>query len=62
MTRKETIEAVVKDLVSAFLYYDRKEDEDLPKGQIQEAIKNGEISMDEIVELFKGTLSEGLKE
>ena len=55
-TRKELIELTVMDLVSSFLYYDRKEDEDLPRGEIEEAIRSKEITTDEIVELFKSEL------
>ena len=50
----------VADLVSDFLYYDRKEDEDLPKGAIELAIENGEITVDEIVEHFRKSLEDNL--
>lgn len=58
--RKELIEATVDDLVSNFMYYDRKEDEDLPRGAIEEAIQAGEISVDDIVNLFERHLREHL--
>ena len=35
---ESTILGCTEDLVSNFLYYDRKEDEDLPRGTIEEAI------------------------
>ena len=57
---KENILATVADLVGSFLYYDRKEDEELPRGAIQEAIKNGAITTDEILAKFKEELMEGL--
>lgn len=60
-TRKEYIEANVTDLVSSFLYYDRKEDDDLPRGEIELAIETGEITADEIIELFKAELTKGLE-
>jgi len=53
--------ATVSDLVTNFLYYDRKGDEDLPLGEIQEAIKKGEITEEEIVKRFQEKLHEGLK-
>lgn len=53
MTRRENIIATVQDLASAFLYYDRKEDRELPVGEIEEAIKAGEITEGEIVETFR---------
>ena len=60
MTRRENIEATVKDLVADFLYYDRKEDENLPSEAIQEAIDAGEISEAEIAALFASELRAGL--
>lgn len=60
MTKKELILANVKDLISSFLYYDRKEDEDLGVGDIQEAINNGEITKEEILQKFEDELNKGL--
>lgn len=57
MTRKEIIIASVKDLVTNLVYYDRKEDEDLPVGAIELAIDEGEITIDEIVEIFRSELN-----
>ncbi|MEE9374509.1 MAG: hypothetical protein V3V00_15750 [Saprospiraceae bacterium] len=54
---KEKILKTVSDLVADFLYYDRKEDEELPKGSIEKAIHDGEITIDEIVERFKSELT-----
>lgn len=34
-TRRQLIENTIDDLVSNFLYYDRKEDEDLPREEIE---------------------------
>ena len=45
--------ATVSDLVGGFMYYDRKEDEDLPRGAIEAAIAAGEITTDEIVAEFR---------
>lgn len=53
MTRKENILATASDCGYNFIYYDRKEDEELPRGQIEEAIEAGEVTVDEIVEAFK---------
>lgn len=55
-TRKQHIEDTASDTMSRFIYYDRKEDEDLPVGHIEEAVKNGEISIDEIMSIFKKSL------
>jgi len=58
MEIKESILLKVDDLVSDFLYYDRKEDEELPRGEIEKAINNGDITIDEIVSYFKLKLIE----
>lgn len=57
---KKLIFANVTDLVSNFLYYDRKEDEDLPCEAIENAIKNGDITVEEIVAKFEKELRENL--
>lgn len=57
-TRRENIEATIDDLVGSFLYYDRKEDEELPRGEIEAAVKAGEITVDEIVERFRKGVQE----
>lgn len=58
--RTKYIMATMSDLVSKFLYYDRKEDADLPIGQIERSIAAGEISAAEIVAEFKAELDRGL--
>ena len=58
---KKRIQNNVSDLISDFLYYDRKEDEDLPRGAIDQAIKDGIITEKEIVDQFAKELSEGLE-
>jgi plasmid maintenance system antidote protein VapI len=50
---KKKILATVDDLVGSFLYYDRKEDEELSIDQLNEAIETGEITIDEIVSAFR---------
>lgn len=59
--RKETLLDEISDLVSKFLYYDRKEDEELPRGAIEEMIEEGEITVDEIIDAFASELREGLE-
>lgn len=48
--------AATTDLAGALLYYDRKEDEELPRGEIEAAIEAGEITADEIVTRFSDEL------
>ena len=58
---KQTIIDNIDDSIAKFLYYDRKEDEDLPVGAIEEAIKSGDITYCEIVDRFKQQLLKGLE-
>ncbi len=51
-----TILLTANDLGSSFLFYDRKEDEELGVGEIERAILDGEITVDEIVAEFRGIL------
>lgn len=62
MNKRIEIENAVIDLVANFLYYDRKEDENLERGEIEAAIETREITLDEIVELFKQELIKGINE
>lgn len=50
--RRQAIRITVIDLAANFLFYDRRDDECLSQGEIQEAIKAGEITIEEIGELF----------
>lgn len=59
-TPRDHVAATVSDLVSNFLYYDRKEDEDLPRGEIDRMVASGEVTIDEIVTLFRAELERGL--
>ena len=52
--------ATVSDLITDFLYYDRKEDDQLPRGMIEDAVKEGKITVDEIVDLFRTHIEQGL--
>ena len=59
---KDIIFSTVSDLVLDLIYYDRKEDEELPRGAIEQAVKSGEVSIDEMVELFKLKITESLRD
>lgn len=52
MSRRQTILGVIEDLVGKFLYYDRKESESLPLGEIEKAVMEGEITVEEMTEKF----------
>lgn len=51
-TRRQHVLDRVSDLVVNLLYYDRKEDEDLPVGAIEAALEAGEITVAEIIGHF----------
>lgn len=61
MKIKTTIENTIADTVSNFLYYDRKGDEVLPRGAIEDAIDNGEITKQEIIDAFIKEINARLK-
>ncbi len=58
---KQIILNTISDLVSDFVYYDRKEDEDLTYNQLSDAVKTGEITVDEMVEEFRKNLENNFK-
>lgn len=51
-SKKEILENTIEDLISNFLYYDRKGDEDLPVGMIQQWIKEDKSLKMEIQHIF----------
>ena len=60
-SRREKILATLRDCVTDLLYYDRREDSALPVGAIEEAINNGEISVEDIIGCLEAELRNGLK-
>jgi len=62
IVKKQLIIDVIGDIVSKFLYYDRKDDENLPIDSIQDAIEAREISIEEIVDEFNMQLRKSLGE
>lgn len=57
---KAKILGTVSDLVADLMYYDRKEDEELPPGRIEKAIVYQHITVDDIVDQFRQDLLEAL--
>jgi hypothetical protein len=58
---KQVILDTISDLCSDFLYYDRKEDKELSSKQLIEAVKAGDISIDEMVAEFRKHLENTFK-
>jgi len=59
-SRRERIINILRDSISDLLYYDRKEDEDLPRGGIEEAVRNGEITVENMITIWGNELRKGL--
>ena len=59
---KAIILATIDDLVGSFLYYDRREDEELETGMIEKAVVQGDITVDEITDHFKKLINENLND
>lgn len=58
---RSRILAETSDLVTNFLHYNRKDDEELPPDSIQKAVKDGVITVNEIVQKFHEELRAGLR-
>ena len=56
MIVKQTILDTIDDLCSDFLYYDRKEDENLTMELLNKAVEDGEITVKEMVDKFESCL------
>ena len=61
MQRKELIYGAIKDAVTDLLYYDRKEDEDLPVGAIEAEIRIGGVTVEELARVFEDALRRDLE-
>lgn len=58
----QILENLISDSITDFLFYDRKEDEDLPVGRIEKLVEHGVITPEEIITLFGMYLMDGLGE
>jgi len=59
---KEIILDTISDMVTDLFYYNRKNDDELPIGEIEKLIKNGDITIDEMVNEFKNSILNMIKE
>ena len=55
-SRRDLILAAASDAGLDFISYNRKNDDELPPGEIEEAIDLGEITVEEIVAAFRDKL------
>lgn len=58
MVMDKRLEVRIKDLVIDLMYYDRKEDEELTREDIEKMVKDDPKLIDQIAELFKAELIE----
>jgi hypothetical protein len=61
MPDKYDVLDAVDTMVSRFLYYNRKEDEDLPLGVIERLVREEELTIEEIVDPFQTLLHRGIR-
>jgi hypothetical protein len=59
---RDLILMTIDDMVADFIFYDRKEDEELPRDVLERAVRDGVVTVDEIVDRFKTKLVAGLNE
>jgi len=60
-SKRTLILALIADGVADLLYYDRKEDDVLPRGAIEDAIAAGEITIEDMVAAFEQELRTGIR-
>ena len=62
MTTKKLIINAISDLCINFLFYDRKEDEELTMDVLNKAVSEGVITIDDMVLEFRTNLEDTFKE
>lgn len=60
LTKKQKFLAMIGDSVSDLLYYDRKECKTFSPGDIENLIKSGEITVEEMVSEFRRCIDEAI--
>jgi len=58
---KDYINGVISDAVAEFAYFDRKEDENLSVSELEAVVESGEVTVDEMVEMFRTHLKKAFK-
>jgi predicted RNA-binding protein associated with RNAse of E/G family len=57
--RKQIFDTIDK-MIDCFLYYDRKEDVGLEVGEIEDAVKAGQITVNEMIKRISENLIKGI--
>ena len=50
------IEAKIEDAVADLLYYDRKNDEDLPLEELERMLREKEVTLEDMADIFRREL------
>jgi len=58
---KTSVKNIISDMVADFLYYDRKEDDQIGVGDIDKLTRTGKMTVDEMTNVFRNELEKGLK-
>ena len=61
VNENKKVNDLISDLVANFLYYDRKEDEEMPVGKLQDLIKSDKLTVEDITYIFNQELKKQLK-
>lgn len=59
---KELILNTIDDLCMDLFFYNRKNDEDLSQEQLLNALRSGEITVDEVVDRFRQNVEDTVKD
>lgn len=57
---RDIILGTVCDMVADFLFYDRKNDDELPEGAIEQALAEGVVTVEEIISTFEKELRDNI--
>ena len=58
----DNLRNLLSDMFADLFYYDRKEDEDMPVGSIEQMVKSGEVTEQEILDVLSYELHRALKD
>ena len=56
--KKSLVLDTIDDIIGDLVYYDRKEDEELGTGEIEEMLVNGDLTVQEMVDHFSLKLND----
>lgn len=60
MKTKQDLDGLMSDTIADLLYYNRKGDEEWPRGEIEHMIAYGVVTVDEVIEMFAKHFRQGV--